>query len=177
MAEQSKELRWYAVHTYATLEYNAARHLQQMIENNNLQDRIVEVKIPEQDKTTQKNGKTKQIKEKKFPGYIFIKMIYDDEVWYLVTQTQSITHFVGPDGHAIPLTQDEIFRLELEKKEEDYSIVKGESVLITEGALRNFEGTVEDVHPDKNKLKVSVLMFGARNTVELEYTQVVKLNK
>jgi len=172
--EKSNELKWYAVHTYATLEFNAARHLQQMIENHNLADRIVEVKIPEQDKIIQKNGKPKQIKEKKFPGYIFIKMKYDDEVWYLVTQTQSITHFVGPDGHAIPLTQDEILRLGLEKKEEDLSLCKGDKVSIDEGAMAGFDGIVSEVYPDTKKVLVEVFVFGRKQSISLDYVAVSK---
>jgi transcriptional antiterminator NusG len=147
-----------------------------MIENNGLQDFIFEIAIPVEEEVVEKNGKRKVVERKKFPGYVFIKMIYTDHVWYMVTNTRGVTGFVGPQAKALPLTVDEIKRMGLERiSSEDFDIKVGDNVRIISGALDTFLGIVEEVYIDKQKVRVFVQMFGRQTPVELDFTQIEKI--
>lgn len=176
MAEISNEnIRWYVVHTYAAYESVVKNNLEKMIENNDLQDYIFEISIPTEEDIVERNGKRKVVEHKKFPGYVFLKMIYTDNVWHLVTNTRGVTGFVGPQGKALPLTADEIKRMGLEKvAAEDFNIKVGDNVRIISGALDTFLGVVEEVQADKQKVRVIVQMFGRQTPVELDFNQVEK---
>lgn len=175
--ENNENVRWYVIHTYASYESVVEKNLRQMIENNNLQDHIFEISIPTVEEIGEtKSGKRKVIEHKKFPGYVFIKMIYTDHVWYMVTNTRGVTGFVGPQGKALPLTQEEIKRMGLEKVDiENFDVNIGDNVKVVSGALESFIGVVEEVYPDKEKVKVIVQMFGRQTPVELEFNQIEKV--
>lgn len=173
--ELNENIRWYVIHTYSAYESVVKNNLEKMIENNNLQDFIYEIAIPTEEDIVEKNGKRKLVERKKFPGYVFLKMIYTDHVWYMVTNTRGVTGFVGPQGKALPLTSDEIKRMGLEKiSAEDFDIKVGDNVRIISGALDTFLGIVDEVYPDKQKVKVYVHMFGRQTPVELEFNQIEK---
>ena len=148
-----------------------------MIENNNLQDYIFEIAIPTEEDIVEKNGKRKIVERKKFPGYVFLKMIYTDHVWYMVANTRGVTGFVGPQGKALALTAEEIKRMGLEKvSAEELDIKVGDNVKVVSGALETFLGIVEEIYPDKQKARVIVQMFGRQTPVELEFNQIEKLS-
>lgn len=107
MAEE--QAKWYVIHTYSGYEAMVKDSLEKLIENNNLQENIVEIQIPTEETLEEKaNGKKKLVERKKFPCYVFLKMIYSNDIWYLVTNTRGVTGFVGPQGRPLPLTEEEI---------------------------------------------------------------------
>jgi transcriptional antiterminator NusG len=174
--EGNENIKWYVIHTYASYESVVKNNLEKMIENNNLQDFIFEISIPTLEDIVEKNGKRKIVEHKKFPGYVFLKMIYTDHVWYMVTNTRGVTGFVGPQGKALPLTQEEIKRMGLEKvSTEDFDIKVGDNVRIISGPLETFIAVVEEVQFDKKKVKVKVHMFGRQTPVELDFGQIEKI--
>ena len=147
-----------------------------MVENNNLQDYIFEIKVPVEDEVVEKNGKRKVVQRKKFPSYVFIKMIYTNHIWFMVTNTRGVTGFVGPAGRPLPLRDDEVKRMGLEVIEfEDLDIKAGDSVRVISGALENFDGVIESISAERQKVKVVISMFGRDTPVELDFSQVEKL--
>lgn len=168
---------WYIIHTYSSYELKVEQSIRNLIENNGLQEQIFDVKVPlVEDIIEKEDGKKKVVTRRKFPSYVFIKLIYSDRIWYLVTQTNGVTGFVGPAGRPTPLTEAEIRRLGLETVEvKDQDFVPGEAVKVVSGALEGFTGTVESTFADRKKVKVIVAMFGRETPVELDFSQVEKL--
>lgn len=177
MAEiSSDKIKWYVIHTYAAYESLVKTNLEKVVENNDLQDYIFEISIPTEEDVVERNGKRKVVEHKKYPGYVFLKMIYTDNVWHLVTKTRGVTGFVGPQGKALPLTAEEVKRMGLEKVSvADFNIKLGDNVRIISGALDTFLGVVEEVDSEKQKVRVVVQMFGRQTPVELDFNQVEKL--
>ena len=174
--EKTEQLQWYVLHTYSGYEQTVEDNLRNMIANNNVQDYISDVKVLVEDDIVERNGKKKQIQRKKFPSYVFIKMIYTDRIWFMVTQTRGVTGFTGPAGRPLPLTEDEVKRLGLEVITiEDFDIKVGDDVKVITGPLENFLGVVDSIMPDRQKVKVIVSMFGRETPVELDFSQVEKL--
>lgn len=168
--------KWYVIHTYASYESVVKNNLNKMIENNGLQNYIFEIEIPVEEEVVEKNGKRKIVERKKFPGYVFLKMVHTDQVWYMVANTRGVTGFVGPSSKPLPLSQDEIKRMGLEKvTTKDFNIYVGDNVRIISGALDTFVGIVEEVYEDKQKVRVFVQMFGRQTPVELDFSQVEKI--
>ncbi len=174
--EKTEQLQWYVLHTYSGYEQTVEDNLRNMIVNNNLQDQITDVKVLVEDDIVERNGKKKQIQRKKFPSYVFIKMIYSNHLWFMVTNTRGVTGFTGPAGHPLALTDEEVKRLGLEViKIEDFDIKPGDDVKVITGPLENFLGVVDSIIPDRQKVKVIVSMFGRETPVELDFAQVEKL--
>ena len=168
--------QWYVIHTYSGYESMVENNLHNMVENNGLQDWIFEVKVPVEDAIVEKNGKRKVVQRKKFPSYVFIKMIYSNHIWFMVTNTRGVTGFVGPAGRPLPLRDDEVKRLGLEVIEfEDLDIKPGDNVRVISGALENFDGVIESISAERQKVKVIISMFGRDTPVELDFSQVEKL--
>jgi transcriptional antiterminator NusG len=174
--EVKEQPQWYVIHTYSGYENMVETNLTNMIENNNLHDMITEVKIPVEDEVVEKNGKRKLVQRKKYPSYVFIKMIYSNHIWFMVTNTKGVTGFVGPAGRPLPLTEDEVRRNGLEIiKIEDLGLKVGDEVRVTSGALENFIGVIDAVSAERQKVRVVVAMFGRQTPVELDFSQVEKL--
>lgn len=172
----NNEAKWYVIHTYSSYENMVETNLRNMIENNNLQDKIFDIRIPVEDDIVEKNGKRKVVQKKKFKGYVFVKMIYTNEIWYLITNTRGVTGFVGPKGRPVPISNDEVRRMGLEEiAVEDFDIKVGDNIQVISGALEGFLGEVVEVLGDKQKVKVIVSMFGRETTVELDFNQVEKI--
>lgn len=172
----NNEAKWYVIHTYSSYESMVETNLRNMIENNNLQDKIFDIKIPVEDDIVEKNGKKKVVQKKKFRGYVFVKMIYTNEIWYLITNTRGVTGFVGPQGRPIPITNDEVRRMGLEEIiVENFAIAVGDTIQVISGALEGFPGEVVEVSNEKQKVKVIVSMFGRETTVELDFNQIEKI--
>ncbi len=176
MEEKTKQALWYVLHTTSGHESVAERNLNNMIENNSLQDLIFEVKVPVVDEIVEKDGKRKVVQRKKYPSYIFIKMIYEDKIWHMITQTRGVTGFVGPAGRPLPLREDEVKRNGLEIVDiEDFDIKVDDQVRVISGALEGFIGEVESISIERQKVKVIVSMFGRQTPVELEFSEVEKV--
>ena len=173
MNEQPK---WYILHTYSGYEAMVKDSLEKLIENNNLGDYIVDLKIPMEQVIEEKNGKLKVVERKLLPCYVFIKMIYTNQIWYYVTSTRGVTGFCGPQGRPIPMKPEEIRKMKLEEPTEVETFAVGDSVSIEEGPLKGFLGTVKEVNPSAQKAKISTTMFGRTTDVEVEYLQMKKVD-
>ncbi len=168
--------KWYVIHTYSGYENAVEQDLRNMVDNNDLHDFIFDIKVPVEDDIVERNGKKKVIQRKKFPSYAFIKMIYTNHIWFMVTRTRGVTSFVGSGGRPIPLTDEEIRRIGLETiSVEDFDIKVGDDVKILGGALDNFIGVVDSINAERQKVKVIVAMFGRQTPVELDFAQVQKI--
>ena len=166
------ELKWYVAHTYSGYENTVAVSIQQAVENRNMHDLIAEVSIPLETVTEITENGPKTVERKVFPGYVLVKMIMTDETWHLVRNIRGVTGFVGAANKAIPLTEEEIAALGVEKREVVVGYAVGDSVKITDGALASFIGTVEELDTERGKVRVVVSMFGRETPVELELDQV-----
>ena len=166
------ELKWYVAHTYSGYENTVAVSIQQAVENRNMHNLIAEVSIPLETVTEITDNGPKTVERKVFPGYVLVKMIMTDETWHLVRNIRGVTGFVGSGNKAIPLTEEEIAALGVEKREVVVGYAVGDSVKITDGALASFIGTVEELDTERGKVRVVVSMFGRETPVELELDQV-----
>ncbi len=166
------ELKWYVAHTYSGYEQTVKVSIEQAVENRNMHDLITEVSIPLETVTEITDNGPKTVERKVFPGYVLVKMTMTDETWHLVRNIRGVTGFVGAANKAIPLTEEEIAALGVEKREVVVSYDVGDSVKITDGALASFIGTVEDLDTERGKVRVVVSMFGREPPVELELDQV-----
>lgn len=166
-----EEARWYVVHTYSGYENKVASNLEKTVENRQLHDLIQQILVPTETVTEIKDDKKRDVERKIFPGYVLVKMILTDESWYVVRNIRGCTGFVGPSSKPIPLTDEEVARLGVEKKEIEVSYDVGDSVQIIDGPLEGFVGVVEEVDKEKNRVRVTVSMFGRETPVELELHQ------
>jgi len=169
MAEDAK---WYVVHTYSGYENKVAATVEKTVENRKLHDLIQQVSVPTHEVTEVENAKKKTVERKVFPGYVLVKMIMTDESWHVVRNVRGVTGFVGPGSRPVPLTEQEVSALGMEKHEIVLSYAVGDSVKIVDGPLENFIGLVEEIAVDKNRVRVMVSMFGRETPVELELDQV-----
>lgn len=174
---QNQEARWYVVHTYSGYENKVKATLDMIVENRGLQDFIQEVSVPTEEVVEIKEGKRKSYDRKIYPGYVLVKLILTDEIWYIVRNTRGVTGFVGPSStHPVPLTDEELLIMGLESNWEpivDYEI--GDSVKIISGPLDGFSGVVQEINSEKKKVVVQVSMFGRETPVELELTQILRI--
>lgn len=169
------EAKWYVVHTYSGYENKVATNLEKIVENRKLQNWIYEISVPTETVTEVKDGKKKEVERKIFPGYVLVKMIMTDESWYIVRNTRGCTGFVGPNGKPTPLTEKEVAALGVEKHEIEIDYAVGDMVRIVDGPLENFSGRVDEIDQDKNKVRVTVSMFGRETPVELELDQAERM--
>ena len=170
MAEEAK---WYVVHTYSGYENAVAAAVMKAAENRRMTDLIREVNIPMETVTEiTESGEQKTVERKVFPGYVLVKMILTDDSWHLVHNVRGATGFVGSDGKAIPLTEQEILDLGVERKEIVVGYAVGDSVKVTDGPLSGFIGVVDELEPERDRVRVVVSMFGRETPVDLELDQV-----
>lgn len=170
------EARWYVVHTYSGYENKVAQNLATLVENRNMQDVIFDIKVPTELVTEIKEDKTHEYERKVFPGYVLIKMIVTDDSWFVVRNIRGVTGFVGPSSSPVPLNDDEVAALGIEKRVIEVGYAVGDNVSIVDGPLEGFEGIVEELDPNKNYVRVKISMFGRETPVELELDQVEPLD-
>ena len=170
MADNAK---WYVLHTYSGYENAVKAAIEKSVANRGLEDMIHKMEIPMETVTeVTEAGVMKEVERKVFPGYVLIKMVLTDDTWHLVRNIRGVTGFVGEANKAIPLTEEEVAALGEEKHEIVVLYHVGDTVKITEGPLASFTGVVEEIEPEKNKVRVVVSMFGRETPVELELDQV-----
>lgn len=174
-------MRWYVIHTQTGHENRVKLNISRRAKSDGLEDYISRILIPTEKVSEVKDGKKSITQRKFFPGYILIEMELNEESWHLVRNTPGVTGFVGSGVKPIPLRESEIKAI-LKQTEEKKAKPKpkvlfepGEGVRVKEGPFTNFNGTIEEVNPDKGKLKVMVSIFGRSTPVELEYWQVERL--
>jgi transcriptional antiterminator NusG len=171
------EPKWYVLHTFTGYEAMAVDNLNKCVVKNNLQDYILEVKIPMETVIEEKNGKKKAVERKLFPCYILIKMRYTDSLWHTIVNSRGVTGFVGPQGRPLPLTDEEVKKMKLEPIVIDIKVEVGQKVKISGGAFDNFVGTVTNVDVDKQKCQVEVEMFGRPTPIEVDFAQIEILDE
>ena len=169
MAEAAK---WSVVHTYSGSENTVKTTIEKTVENRSLQDIIYQVAIPMETVTEITDNGPKTYDRKVFPGYVLVKMVMTDDAWYIIKNVRGVTGFVtsGSDKPT-PLTDDEVYQLGMEKREIVVGYKVGDTVAIVDGPLSGFNGVVEELDVEKNKVRVTVSMFGREMPVELELDQ------
>ncbi len=173
MAEEAK---WYVVHTYSGYENKVKANIEKSVENRGISDVIQAVEVPLEDVVETKNGVEKIVKRKVFPGYVVIKMVMNDETWFVVRNTRGVTGFVGPGSKPEPLSDAEVEKMGVEKvRMADMDVSMGDHVSVKSGPLEGFSGTVEAVDKDRRKITVRISMFGKETPVEIDYSQISKL--
>ena len=166
--------RWYVVHTYSGYENAVKTTIEKFVVGRHLEDMIVDIQIP-LEKVTEitDTGAATEVERKVFPGSVLIKMVMTDDTWHLVRNVRGVTGFVGEASNKpIPLTEDEVLALGMEKHEVVVLYKVGDRVRINDGPLESFTGVVDEIDPEKNKVTVVVSMFGRETPVELELDQV-----
>ncbi len=177
--KQSGERNWYVIHTYAGYEEQVADSLKQRIESLSMQDKIFDVIVPKEKQIEIKNGKRTTVEKRIFPGYVLVDMIVTDDSWYVVRNTPNVTGFIGFGVRPTPMSKEEIDRIKkrmgVEEPKFKVDFKEGDLVKITDGALKGFEGKIEEVDQDKGKVKVLVNMFGRETPVTLDFLQAKKV--
>ncbi len=176
----SDEPLWYVVHAYSGHEEKVKKNLEKRIESMDMQDKILQVLVPMEDEIEIKDGKRRHVQKRIFPGYILVKMRLDDESWYVVRNTPGVTSFVGSGTKPVPLTERDVAKIQRQMKQEAPKIrvefEVGEPVRVVDGPFTDFHGKVDEINPEKGKLKVLVNMFGRETPVELDLLQVEKVH-
>ena len=171
----ANEAKWYVAHTYSGYENKVKADIEKTIENRNMQDVIQEISVPMEEVVEIKDDKKKTVMRKVFPGYVIIKMIMTDESWYVVRNCRGVTGFVGPGSKPVPLTEEEIAAIGLEKKTVTIGFEVGDNIRVKYGPLEGFVGVITAIVMDKQKIKSKISMFGRDTDVELEFNQVEAL--
>ena len=170
---------WYAIHTYSGYEDNVMRNLKQRVESLGYEDKIFEVLVPKEKKIKIKGGKREVVEEKVYPGYVLVQMIVSDDSWYVVRNTPNVTGFIGAGTIPTPLSQTEIdtliSRMGVEEPKYKVDVNIGDSVKITDGPFKDFDGKIAEVDTERGRVKVFVSIFGRETPVELDFLQIKKL--
>jgi len=178
-APEEKDARWYTIHTYAGYENAVERNLKQRIESLDMEKKIFEVTVPTEKKIRVKGGKRVIEEEKIYPGYILVRMIVDDDSWFVVRNTPRVTGFVGSGNTPVPMEESEVAslmkRMKAEAPKHHIDLVRDDPVVIADGPFKDLEGKVSEIDEDRGKVKVMVSMFGRETPVELDFLQIRKL--
>ena len=170
------EANWYVVHTYSGYENKVKANIEKTIENRNLQEEILEVRVPMQDVVEMKNGARKNVQKKMFPGYVLINMIMNDETWYVVRNTRGVTGFVGPGSKPVPLTEAEMKPLGIRVDNVSIDFGEGDTIVVVAGVWKDTVGVVQRLDMGKQTAMITVEMFGRETPVEISFAEVRKLN-
>jgi transcription termination/antitermination protein NusG len=175
-----KKGEWYVVHTYSGYENKIKVDLTKRVESMNMQDKIFQIIIPEEQEVEYKGGKKKVTTKRVFPGYVIVNMIMSEDSWYVVHHTPGVTGFVGSGTKPIPLQEAEINKILTQmglmgKKPRIINLEIGENIRVNSGPFENFEGVVKELLPDRGKVRVNISMFGRETPVELDYEQINKI--
>ena len=168
----SDDAKWYVVHTYSGYENAVAATIEKAAENRKMLDQILELKIPTEKITEVHESQTKTIERKIFPGYVLVKMVMNDVSWHLVRNVRGVTGFVGSANRPIPLTEDEILTLGIERHEIVVGYEVGSTVKVVDGPLEGFLGVVEEIELEKSRVRVIVSMFGRETPIDLDFDQI-----
>lgn len=166
---------WFVVHTYSGYENKVKANIESLIENRKLQDQITEVVVPLHKVLEEKNGARKEVDKKLFPGYVLIKMIMNDETWYVVRNTRGVTGFVGPGSKPVPLSEREIKSMGIDLELFTIDVEIGDTVTVTDGPFEGSVGVVKEIHDHKRTVIVNLSIFGRETPVELEFNKMDKM--
>ena len=167
---------WFVVHSYSGYENKVQRNLEQRIESMGMKDKIFRVVVPTEEEVEIREGQRRSSRKRVFPGYILVQMILDEESWYVVRNTPGVTGFVGTGTRPSPLSTEEVdkilSRMEAEQPRIKVSFRVGETVRITEGPFADFMAVVDELYPERGKVRVLVSFFGRETPVEMDFMQV-----
>ena len=169
----SDSAKWYVIHTYSGYENAVKTSIEKFVTGRGMEDMILRMEIPMETVTeVTDSGVTKEVERKVFPGYVLIKMVMTDDTWHLVRNVRGVTGFVGSANKPVPLSEEEVLAMGMEKHEIVVRYNVGDHVRIMDGPLASFTGVVEEIEPEKNRVSVIVSMFGRETPVDLELDQV-----
>jgi len=178
-ADERARKQWYVIHTYSGYENKVKANLEHRIESMGVEDQIFQVLVPMEEEIEIKNGQRQTVNKKVFPGYVLVEMAMSDESWYVVRNTPGVTSFVGSGNRPTPLDESEVKKIlkqmGVETPKFKVQFTKGQSVRVNDGPFAEFIGTVDEVNPERNKVKVLVSIFGRETPVELDFLQIEKL--
>jgi transcriptional antiterminator NusG len=173
--------RWYVIHTYSGYENKVKANLEHRIQSMDMGDKIFQVLVPTEEEIEIKNGKRHPVERKIFPGYVLVEMVMGDDSWYVVRNTPGVTSFVGSGNKPTELNDTEVRQIlrqiKLDAPKYKVAFTKGEAVRVTDGPFTDLHGVVDEVNPERNKVKVLVSIFGRETPVELDFLQIEKLVK
>ena len=171
----AEEARWYVVHTYSGYENKVKDSIQKTVINRNMQDLIQEVEVPLEDSVEEKNGRQVVVQRKVFPGYVLVRMVMNDNTWYVVRNTRGVTGFVGPASKPVPLTDEEARKLGISSAMFKIDCELGDSVQITNGPFEGSVGEVTEIRPEEGIVVVGLSIFGRSTPVELSFEYIRKI--
>ena len=180
----SEAAKWYVVHTYSGYENKVKANIEKTIENRHLEDQILEVRVPLQDVVEMKNGTSRQVQKKMFPGYVLLNMVMNDDTWYVVRNTRGVTGFVGPGSKPVPLTPAEMKPLGIQiggeqqetpaREKVELDIEVGDMIVVTSGAWEGTTSAVTAINESKQTVTIEVEMFGRATSVEIDFLDIKK---
>lgn len=173
----SEDARWYVVHTYSGYENKVAQNIEKIVENRGLRDQILDVKIPTGIFTEMKDDKKVEVERKLFPGYVLIKMVMNEDTWYIARNTRGVTGFVGPGSKPVPLSEAEVEALGVEVREIEVSYSEGDTVKVIDGSFEGFTGRVSEISKERGKVSVLITMMGRETPVEFDLDQVAAVEE
>ncbi len=174
----SESARWYVVHTYSGYENKVKQNIEKVVENRRLHDMLPEVRVPTELVTEIKENKSKEVERKIFPSYVLVKMVLNDDTWYIVRNIRGVTGFVGPGSKPIPLSEAEVKSLGVDNsKSVEVAFKEGDNVTVTAGNLEGFVGVVKSIDLEAKTVEIVVSMFGRDTPATLEIFQVKKLEE
>lgn len=168
------ETNWYVVHTYSGYENKVKANIEKTIENRHLEDQILEVRVPMQDVVELKDGASRQVSKKMFPGYVLINMVMNDDTWYVVRNTRGVTGFVGPGSKPVPLTEEEMRPLGVQSDSVQIDFAEGDNVVVTGGVWKDTVGVIQAINENKQSVTINVDLFGRETPVEISFTEIKK---
>ena len=166
------EASWYVVHTYSGYENKVKANIEKTIENRHLEDQILEVRVPMQDVVELKDGASRSVQKKMFPGYVLINMIINDDTWYVVRNTRGVTGFVGPGSKPVPLTEEEMRPLGIHSESVQIDFAEGDSVVVIGGVWKDTVGVIQSINDNKQSATINVDLFGRETPVEISFTEI-----
>ena len=171
-----EEARWYVAHTYSGYENKVKTTIEKTVENRKLQDQIQEVLVPMQTVTEIKNDQKREVQRKLYPGYVLVKMIMNDDTWYVVRNTRGVTGFVGPGSKPVPLTETEMRNMGIQQETViDLDVEVGDYIRVVSGPWIDTETTISSINEQRQKVTIDVDMFGRVNSVEIDFADIEKL--
>ena len=169
------EAKWYVVHTYSGYENKVKANIEKTIENRHLEDQILEVRVPLEDVVEMRNGVSKQVQRKMFPSYVLINMVMNDDTWYVVRNTRGVTGFVGPGSKPVPLSDEEMKNLGINKEEIVIDAEIGDTIEVVSGAWEGTVGKIKAINTSKQTVTIDVEIFGRATSVDIAFVDIKKM--
>ncbi len=169
------EANWYVVHTYSGYENKVKANIEKTIENRHLEDQILEVRVPLEEVVEVKNGVSKAVQKKMFPGYVLLNMVMNDDTWYVVRNTRGVTGFVGPGSKPVPLTEEEMKPLGIKNDNVVVDFEIGDTVNVIGGIWKDTVGVIQSINEEKQSVTINVELFGRETPVEISFTEIQKM--